>query len=71
MTFSQRAAVISLLHKKGEETSLQNYRPITSSLTNTEKLQKVVGNIINEHYSAYINGRYIEENARIILDILH
>lgn len=30
----------------------------------------MVGNIINEHQSAYIKGRYIEENARIILDIL-
>ena len=32
MTFSQRTAVISLLHKKGDETSFKNYRPI--SLTN-------------------------------------
>ena len=30
-----------------------------------------MGNIINEHYSAYIKGKYIEENARIILYILY
>ena len=29
-----------------------------------------MGNIINERQSAYIKGRYIGENARIILDIL-
>ena len=28
-------------------------------------------NIINEHYSAYIKEKYIEENARIILYILY
>ena len=38
MTFSQRAAVISLSHKKGDETSLKNYRPI--SLTNTDYKKK-------------------------------
>ena len=78
MTFSQRTEVISLLHTKGDETSLKNYRPI--SLTNTDyktiafifakRLWKVVGNIINEHQSAYIKESYIGENARIILDIL-
>ena len=29
-----------------------------------------MGNIINEHQSGYIKGRYIGENARIIVDIL-
>ena len=29
-----------------------------------------MGNNINEHQSAYIKGRYIGDNARIILDIL-
>ena len=77
MTFSQRTAVISLLHKKGDETSLKNYRPI--SLTNTDykiiafifakRLQNILTGIINENQSAYIKGRYIGENARLILDI--
>ena len=77
MTFSQRTAGISLLHKK-ETRQYKKYRPI--SLTNTDyqiiafmfakRLQNVLGNIINEHQSAYIKGRYIGETARIILDIL-
>ena len=35
-----------------------------------KRLQRVVGNIINKHQSAYIKGRYIGENARINVYIL-
>lgn len=77
MSYSQRLADISLIFKKGDQTNIKNYRPI--SLTNTDykiiafvfarRLQKVIDNLINENQSAYIKGRYIEENARIILDL--
>lgn len=79
MSYSQRLAVISLIFKKGEQTNIKNYRPI--SLTNTDykiiafvfarRLQKVIDNLINENQSAYIKGRYIGENARIILDLFN
>lgn len=76
MSYSQRLAVISLISKKGDQTNIKNYRPI--SLTNTDykiidfvfarRLQKVIDNLINENQSAYLKGRYIGENARIVLD---
>ena len=77
MTHTQRSSVISLIFKKGSKNELKNYRPI--SLTNTDykiiaiifakRLQKILSGIINENQTAYIKGRYIGMNARLILDI--
>ena len=70
-------AVVSLIHKKGDKTDLKNYRPL--SLTNVDykiiatifahRLQKVIDKLIGKEQSAYIKGRYIGDNARLILDI--
>lgn len=77
LPFSQRNVVLSLVFKKGENDNLKNYRPL--SLTNVDykifahvlalRLQNVAGKIINREQSAYIKGRYIDENARLILDV--
>jgi hypothetical protein len=74
---SQRLSVLSILYKKGDKNLLENYRPI--SLTNTDykiiaftfarRLQKVIDNLISNDQSAYIKGRFIGLNARIIADI--
>lgn len=65
------------MFKKSERNLLKNYRPI--SLTNIDykiiafvfakRLQNVLSDIINENQTAYVKGRYIGENARLILDI--
>ena len=77
MSFSQRLAVMTLIHKKGDTKLLKNYRPI--SLTNTDykiiafvfarRLQKIIDKLISKNQSAYIKGRFIGENATLILDI--
>ena len=77
LPFSQRLALITLLYKKGERNSLKNYRPL--SLTNTDykiiafvfarRLQTIIDKIISNEQSAYIKGRFIGINARLILDI--
>ena len=77
MTLSQRLAILSLIHQKGERFLLKNYRPI--SLTNTDykiiafifarRLQKIIDDYISKEQTAYIKVRYIGTNARLILDI--
>lgn len=77
LSSSQRASVLSLIHKKGTLINLDNYRPI--SLTNCDykilafvfakRLQTIMNKLINKNQTGYIKGRFIGENARLVLDI--
>ena len=77
LPLSMRKAVITLIPKKGDKTDIENYRPI--SLTNTDyrilagvlatRLQKVISDLIGPEQVAYIKGRFIGTNIRLIQDI--
>ena len=78
LSISQQTSVFSLIFKKGDRTDIKNYRPI--SLTNLDyrilafilanRLQKVMGNIISSCQTAYIRGRYMGYNIRLVNDII-
>jgi hypothetical protein len=75
---TQKQAVLTLIFKKGERDELKNYRPI--SLSNVDykilafalanRLQTVIHKIVPPGQTAYIKGRYIGENIRLLLDII-
>ena len=75
---SQRKSVMSLIFKRGDEDDISNYRPI--SLTNTdyrilaftlaERMQKILGDIISNDQTAYVKGRYMGTNIRLVSDAI-
>ena len=76
----QKIAVINLLPKKDKDLRfLKNWRPV--SLLNTDykiltkalaqKLQNVIGQIVNRDQIGYIKGRFIGETIRTIHDIVY
>ncbi len=76
LPYTLRKALLALLFKKGDNTLLKNYRPI--SLTNYDykilcfvlanRMQGVLKDIILEDQTGYIKGRYIGTNARLLED---
>ena len=69
---------MSLLHKKGDTTNLNNYRP--PSLTGVdykiltyilaERVQKVLKQITNTDQKGFIKGRFIGYNIRLVQDTI-
>ena len=79
MAPSQRRGVITIIPKEDSDLStLANWRPITflnvdykiASKAITKRLEKVLALIINPDQTGFIKGRYIEQNIRLINDIL-
>ena len=77
LPLSMRNSVITLIHKKDDKSDIANYRPI--SLTNTDykivahilsaRLQNVISDIVGPNQVAYIKGRFIGTNIRLVQDI--
>ena len=75
---SQRKSVMSLIFKKDDDEYIANYRPI--SLTNVDyrilaftlaqRMQNIMKNIVNTDQSAYIKGRYMGTNIRLVDDVI-
>ncbi len=79
LSIDQRRGIITLIPKQEKDLRhLNNWRPI--SLLNTDykilakvlanRLQGIIGNIINSDQSGYIKNRYIGDNIRTISDII-
>ena len=69
---------MKLLYKKGDNQLLDNWRPI--SLLNTDfkifahvlanRLKPLLPYLINENQTAYVKGRFIGQNVRLITDVI-
>ena len=78
LSVSQQRGVISLLFKKGDRTQLKNWRPITLLTTDYKILSKALANrlhgvlplIIHSDQTASIRGRAINDNARLLHDVI-
>ena len=78
LALSQRRGIISLLFKKGDRTQLKTWRPVT--LLNTDykiltkalanRLQQVLPFIIHTDQTASIKGRTINDNTRLLHDVV-
>lgn len=78
LSYTQKQSVLSLIYKKGDKDNISNYRPI--SLTNSDykilafilarRLQHVLPDIISSDQTAYIKGRHIGQNIRLIQDVI-
>ena len=74
---SAKLSILSLIYKKSDRSLISNYRPI--SLTNIDykilaavlanRLQSVIQKLVSYNQSAYVKGRYIGTNCRLICDI--
>ena len=79
LSISQRQAIIKLIEKKDRDKRfIKNWRPI--SLLNvdlkiiskalSEKLKKVLPDLISSQQTAYVKNRHIGESGRLISDVI-
>ena len=78
LTDTQGSGILSLNFKSGDETSLNNWRPIT--LLNVDykiiarvlayRLQKVIAKVVSSDQNGYIKNRFIGFSIRQIQDVI-
>ena len=78
LTDTQGSGILSLIFKSGDETSLNNWRPIT--LLNVDykiiarvlayRLQKVIAKVVSSDQNGYIKNRFIGFSIRQIQDVI-
>ena len=76
LTHSQRTGLITILHKKGPRHLCSNYRPISLLCTDykiaskaiSNRLRKVIHEVVSPDQTCSIPGRYIGENIRLLSD---
>ena len=80
MSSSQRQAVITFIEKKDQDRcdlktwrliSLLNVDAKIASKVIAERMKRLLPGLIHDNQSGYIPGRWIGENIRSILDIMH
>ena len=80
MSITQRQGVITCLPKGDKPKQyLKNWRPITllnviyklASGCIAERMKLILNKLISNKQSGFMSGRYIDENTRLIYDILH
>ena len=76
---TQKQGVITCIPKQNKcRINLKNWRPISplnviyklASAVISNRLKKVLNNIINENQKGFIAGRFLGENVRLIYDVL-
>ena len=75
---TQKRGIITLLPKKGDQTKLQNKRPICLldviykivAKVIAIRIDKVIRKLVSPEQTGFIKGRFIGENIRLISDII-
>ena len=78
LTNAQRVSIMSLLHKKGDTTYINNYRPLSLAGVDyklltyilSERVQKVLKQIRHTDQKDFIKGRFIGYNIRLVQDTI-
>ena len=75
---TQRRGIVTLIPKKGDETLLQNKRPIClldiiykiTAKVITNRISSVINKLVTPEQTGFIKGRFIGENLRLVSDII-
>lgn len=77
LPLTMRTSIITLIYKKGERTSLSNYRPISLLCADykliakvlAERMKLVVHSIVDDDQTGFVPGRNINENIITFLEV--